>query len=301
MMSQKRQGDEGDAAGAPPPVRVERDTPNLSRVRDASEMMSDALEVEVDMVMEGEEFGDGFDDAAPLTPESVERPTPLAEASVEEAGTGILSPPITSAPAAPSSPRSVRGGMKERGDLAGHGTEAWEERWEKERRENVQRAGEVGAVVIEDSTTIVDGEIPEPTHTSSSSSSFPSSLREDIRCTKPPIDDDLLSTLTTTLPTPSGLVWKREHYAHLSAVLQSSSTPDDVGEGRFEVKLDRPERLLNREVIRRLRVDDEGFFEVDGKGVCRGREVFEERAEEGEGMGGWGSGEEGCGIEDCGG
>lgn len=65
---------EGNVPDAPASKRrTSRETPNITLVREASEVMSDALEVEESMQMIEEEFGDGF--AGPPTPESQENVT----------------------------------------------------------------------------------------------------------------------------------------------------------------------------------------------------------------------------------
>jgi hypothetical protein len=85
----------------------------------------------------------------------------------------------------------------------------------------------------------------------------------------------LMPPLVSTLSAPlsANLVWKREHYAHLSALLSSSSTAKEPLKGLCEIVLDRPERILSSDVVAKLDLDKDGFLRLDDI-ECRAVERF---------------------------
>ncbi|KAA8895593.1 hypothetical protein FN846DRAFT_894015 [Sphaerosporella brunnea] len=103
---------------------------------------------------------------------------------------------------------------------------------------------------------------------------FPSSSKTTAPISSTPhagdsVPDSLLDSITTVTnassTTKDGLVWKAEHYENLEMVLSSKSTNPAEASKCYKVQLDRPERLLSREVMASLDVDADGFLRLDRK------------------------------------
>ena len=89
-------------------------------------------------------------------------------------------------------------------------------------------------------------------------------------------DGTLADSLLDMLSQPaaaSGLVWTKEHYRHLSAIVSSRSTDPKSAETGYSVQLDRPGRLLAREVVAALELDGDMYLALTPK-ECAAVERF---------------------------
>jgi hypothetical protein len=81
--------------------------------------------------------------------------------------------------------------------------------------------------------------------------------------------DTLLDSISTiagpSSSSSSGLVWTAENYKHLDAILASKSTDPAKATKCYKVQLDRPERLLGRDVLESLKLDKDGYLQLDRK------------------------------------
>jgi len=86
--------------------------------------------------------------------------------------------------------------------------------------------------------------------------------------------DSLLDTLTQpTIANSSGLTWTKENYRHLAAIVSSRSTDPQATNKWYSVQLDRPERLLAREVVEALELDKDMYLQLTSK-ECAAVERF---------------------------
>ena len=86
--------------------------------------------------------------------------------------------------------------------------------------------------------------------------------------------DSLLDMLSQpAAASSSGLVWTKEHYRHLSAIVSSRSTDSKGAKTGYSVQLDRPGRLLAREVVAALELDGDMYLTLTPK-ECAAVERF---------------------------
>jgi hypothetical protein len=77
---------------------------------------------------------------------------------------------------------------------------------------------------------------------------------------------DTISTISgPSSASASGLIWTAENYKHLDAILASRSTDPAKATKCYKVQLERPERLLGRELVASLKLDSEGYLQLDRK------------------------------------
>ena len=176
--------------------------------------------------------------------------------------------------------------------------------WDRQRSDVCRQAKEVGAITINDSTesnehsnrenssspialkfkkpattassnrtstTTKQDTTPETfkkpvTIASSSRPSPPTTTANADTAREETLTDSLLDDITAIPPTPiSGLVWSKADYRHLDLILSSSSTSPSQATKCYKVQLDRPERILAREVVASLALDEEGYLTLSRK------------------------------------
>lgn len=255
---------------APRAQPVPRDTPNIVRVVEASEIMSDVLEVDDPMRMEQERFGTT---PAPPTPESRGR-TPPHPPSPRV----VIEVPRTSK-RSQYTPRQV----------------SFDDSYAAERHAVAQRARDVGAITIHDSSF-------NSTDASSfdNTSVFPASSQDTVAFEESLLNLPQQSAHPTPLAgvgdpslivrpdPPTTLQWTKEQYSHLAAILKSKSTPPT--KKRFLLQLDERDYWMfgGAEVVRELDVDEEGWLRLTAResaAVVRFRDREGKRGRE------WGVGE----------
>lgn len=158
---------------------------------------------------------------------------------------GISTPPSTSSPA--SQPPGDR-------------TQLLEEQWAADRRAVIDRAQEIGAITIhgdESDVLIIPRAAVEDT------ADFNASLARHI------VSDDSSQLLSSSPKQqsqflPQHLLWKPAHYAHLQAVLKSSSTKER-GEMEYAVQITKGHPALKGVELEELGVDSQGWLRLSGK------------------------------------
>ncbi|KAI5858687.1 hypothetical protein BZA05DRAFT_10734 [Tricharina praecox] len=188
--------------------------------------------------------------------------------------------------------------------LVGDATKALLEEWDRQRSDVRRQAEVVGAITIDDETESALNErsaretSPPPatlkfkkpatvasssrtsTSTATAAGTTPRMLEKQAatatasssRPSPPPpqareetLIDSLLDEITTVSTAPSGLVWSKAEYRHLDLVLSSSSTSPSQATKCYKVLLDRPERILAKEVVSSLALDEKGFLVLSRK------------------------------------